>query len=109
MVQEVVIKNAVKRERGYLYYVDAFGNICRSQMKQTAGKSKDGGESKTGLYTIGVNVRNKKLWDNLKGICYSRGYLPTHILVHAIEEVVRQVNEGKEDISVEYYLPKEKM
>jgi hypothetical protein len=38
MVKEIVVKNAVKREKGYLYFVDAVGNIVRSKMGR--GKSK---------------------------------------------------------------------
>jgi hypothetical protein len=29
---EIIVKNAVKREDGYLYYVDAAGNVCRAKM-----------------------------------------------------------------------------
>jgi len=29
---EVLIKNVVKREPGYLYYVDGKGNVCRAKM-----------------------------------------------------------------------------
>jgi hypothetical protein len=36
---EIVLANAVKREAGYLYYVDAKGNVCRAGM-QHKGKTK---------------------------------------------------------------------
>lgn len=39
MEGEIVVKNAVKREEGYLYFVDKNGNICRSKMKRT-GRAK---------------------------------------------------------------------
>jgi hypothetical protein len=29
---EVLIKNAIKRESGYLYFVDREGSICRAKM-----------------------------------------------------------------------------
>ena len=29
---EVVVKNAVERESGYLYYVDGKGNVCKAKM-----------------------------------------------------------------------------
>jgi hypothetical protein len=29
---EIILKNAVKREKGFLYFVDADGNVCRSKM-----------------------------------------------------------------------------
>jgi hypothetical protein len=34
---EVLIRNAIKRETGYLYYIDKDGNICRSV--QARGKN----------------------------------------------------------------------
>lgn len=36
----VVVKNAVKREPGYLYYVDGEGNVCRSKMARGRKKVK---------------------------------------------------------------------
>jgi hypothetical protein len=35
----IIIKNAVKRKPGYLYYVDGEGNICEAQMSR--GKKKE--------------------------------------------------------------------
>lgn len=34
----IVKKAAVKREKGYLYYVDASGNVCKAEMKRKAKK-----------------------------------------------------------------------
>jgi hypothetical protein len=31
-MSEVILKNAVKREPGFLYFVDGQGNVCRSKM-----------------------------------------------------------------------------
>ena len=31
---EILIPNAVVRETGYLYYVDAKGNVCRAKMRR---------------------------------------------------------------------------
>jgi len=31
---QIVKKNVVKREKGYLYYVDGKGNVCRARMKR---------------------------------------------------------------------------
>ena len=28
---EIIVKNAVKRERGWMYYVDGRGNLCRAK------------------------------------------------------------------------------
>jgi len=36
---EIIMKNAVKREKGYMYYVDGKGNLCRAKMA-TGGKRK---------------------------------------------------------------------
>ena len=36
---EILIRNGVKREAGYLYYVDGQGNICRAKMSR-GGKKK---------------------------------------------------------------------
>ena len=35
----IIVKNVVKREPGYLYYVDGKGNVCEAKMKRN-GKSK---------------------------------------------------------------------
>ena len=35
----IVKKNAVKREKGYLYYVDGQGNVCRAKMSR-GGRAK---------------------------------------------------------------------
>lgn len=39
---KIIVENAVKREKGYLYYVDKEGNICRSKMKYLKEKEKKG-------------------------------------------------------------------
>lgn len=36
---EILVKNVVTREPGYLYYIDSQGNVCRAKMAR-AGKSK---------------------------------------------------------------------
>ena len=36
---EIILKDAVRREVGYLYYVDGKGNVCRAKMSRR-GKSK---------------------------------------------------------------------
>jgi len=37
---EIVKRNVVKREPGYLYFVDAKGNVCRAKMKWRKKKKK---------------------------------------------------------------------
>ena len=37
-MSEVILKNAVKREPGYLYFIDKDGNVCRAKMAR--GKKK---------------------------------------------------------------------
>lgn len=38
---EIVVRNAVQRKEGYLYYIDGEGNLCEAKM-QHKGKSKRG-------------------------------------------------------------------
>ena len=38
---EIIIKNAVNRKPGYLYYIDGQGNICEAKMV-SGRKKKDG-------------------------------------------------------------------
>jgi hypothetical protein len=37
---QIIIPNAIKREPGYLYYIDGEGNICRSKMKSKVKETK---------------------------------------------------------------------
>ena len=37
---KIVIKNAVERRDGYLYYVDGEGNICEAKMQHGRKKKK---------------------------------------------------------------------
>jgi len=37
---EILIKNVVIREQGYLYYVDGKGNVCRAKMARGNKKKK---------------------------------------------------------------------
>jgi len=37
---KVIIKNAVKRKQGYLYYVDGKGNVCEAKMARGGRKRK---------------------------------------------------------------------
>jgi hypothetical protein len=39
-MKEIIIPHAVVRESGYLYYIDAVGNICRAKM-QRMGRVKE--------------------------------------------------------------------
>ena len=34
----IFVKDAVKREAGYLYYVDKDGSVCRAKMKHKSKK-----------------------------------------------------------------------
>jgi hypothetical protein len=43
-MSEILIKDVVKREKGYLYYVDGVGNVCRAVM--TRGRRKKGKKKK---------------------------------------------------------------
>jgi len=35
---EIILEKAIEREKGYLYYVDGKGNICRAKMSRGGGK-----------------------------------------------------------------------
>jgi len=37
---KIIIKGAVKRKPGYLYYVDAQGNVCEAKMARGGRKKK---------------------------------------------------------------------
>ncbi|MHA1343373.1 MAG: hypothetical protein ACTSQG_05270 [Promethearchaeota archaeon] len=37
---EIILKNAVEREKGYLYYVDGKGNVCKAKMSRKGRKKK---------------------------------------------------------------------
>ena len=36
---KILVKNAIKREKGFLYYVDGQGNVCSAKMAR-GGKRK---------------------------------------------------------------------
>ncbi len=38
---KIVVKNAVKRKPGFLYYVDGQGNVCEAEMSRGKKKKKD--------------------------------------------------------------------
>lgn len=38
---EIIIPNVVKRERGYLYYIDGKGNLCRALMDKESSQNED--------------------------------------------------------------------
>lgn len=31
---EIIVKKAVQRDKGYLYYVDGEGNVCRAKLNR---------------------------------------------------------------------------
>lgn len=37
---KVIIKNAVKRQKGFLYYIDGKGNVCEAKMARGGKKKK---------------------------------------------------------------------
>ncbi|MFZ5955458.1 MAG: hypothetical protein ACOYT4_03455 [Nanoarchaeota archaeon] len=42
---KVILKNAVERKPGHLYYVDAKGNVCEAEMAR-GGKRKSSSKAK---------------------------------------------------------------
>lgn len=43
-MSEILIQNAVKREVGYLYFIDGKGNVCRAKMARGRNKKVKGGK-----------------------------------------------------------------
>ena len=37
---EIVLEKAIEREEGYLYYVDAEGNVCKAKLNRTGRPKK---------------------------------------------------------------------
>ena len=37
---QVIVKNAITRKKGYLYYVDGKGNVCEAKMARGGKKKK---------------------------------------------------------------------
>lgn len=37
---KVIVKNAIQRKQGYLYYVDGQGNVCEAKMARAGRKKK---------------------------------------------------------------------
>ena len=38
MAGKIIVKNAVERKSGFLYYIDGEGNLCQSKMARKAKK-----------------------------------------------------------------------
>ncbi len=50
---KVLVKNVIKRKKGYLYYVDGKGNVCEAKMARGGRKKKKKAKKK-------VKKRKKK-------------------------------------------------
>lgn len=37
---KIIVKNAIEREPGYLYYINGNGDVCRAKMKRGGKKKK---------------------------------------------------------------------
>jgi len=37
---KIIVKNAIERKKGYLYYVDGKGNVCEAKMARGGRKKK---------------------------------------------------------------------
>jgi hypothetical protein len=42
---KVIVKNVIKRQKGFLYYVDGKGNVCEAKMAR-GGKKKSKAKAK---------------------------------------------------------------
>jgi len=49
----ILVKNAIKRKPGYLYYVDGSGNVCEAKMAR-------GGKKKNAVKKKAVKKKKKK-------------------------------------------------
>ncbi len=56
---KILVKNAVKRKPGYLYYVDGKGNVCEAKMAR-GGKKKKAAKKKTAKKTTTKKKTTKK-------------------------------------------------
>ena len=43
----IVVRNAVKRKHGFLYYVDGKGNVCEARMSRGGKRKKKSSKKKT--------------------------------------------------------------
>lgn len=39
-MSEILVRNVVKREKGFLYFIDSAGNVCRAKMMHGRQKVK---------------------------------------------------------------------
>jgi len=37
---KIIVKNAIERKKGYLYYIDGQGNVCEAKMARGGKKKK---------------------------------------------------------------------
>lgn len=47
---EIIVKNAVERKAGYLYYIDAEGNLCEAELIRKGRVKKVEPVKKRGLF-----------------------------------------------------------
>ena len=59
---KVILKNAVKRKPGHLYYIDAKGNVCEAKMARGGKKKKKTAKKSTRKKkkTVKKSTRKKK-------------------------------------------------
>ncbi len=46
-IGKIIVKNAVVRKQGFLYYIDGAGNVCEAKMSRGGKKKKPVKKSKT--------------------------------------------------------------
>ena len=56
----VVVKNAVKRRPGYLYYVDGSGNVCEAVMARGGRRKKASKKKPAKKKTVKKVIKKKK-------------------------------------------------
>jgi hypothetical protein len=57
---KIIVKNAVTRKPGHLYYVDGKGNICEAVMARGGRKKKKTAKKKTAKKKTAKKVTKKK-------------------------------------------------
>ena len=58
---KIVVKGAIKRKSGYLYYVDGSGNVCEAKMSRGGKKKKKAAKKTVKKKAVKKKVAKKKV------------------------------------------------
>ena len=56
----IIVKNVIKRKKGYLYYLDGEGNVCEAKMARGGKKKKKGAKKKPAKRKVAKRKTTKK-------------------------------------------------